>query len=80
MSADKTTRQKMEDIHDALVDALAARVTSAAEKKEPLPAAEITAIAKFLKDNNITALIGKSPAGKNLLKALPFAVGEQEQE
>lgn len=66
-------RAALEVLHEKLTEQIADRLEEAKGNPEkPLGAAEITAIAKFLKDNNITAVVAKSPAGRRALKALPF--------
>lgn len=75
MAANRTA---MEELHTALAEAWAKRLREAKAGGEPLSAAEATALAKFLKDNNITAVISATPAGKNILDDLPFDVEEDD--
>lgn len=73
MAAD---RNELEDLHVALTEFWANRVLAAKNGGDALTAAEATAVAKFLKDNNVTAVISASKTGKNLLSTLPFQTEE----
>jgi len=70
-------REDLESLHTKLTEFWAARVKEAAiDPEKPLTAAEATAVAKFLKDNNVTAIISASTPGKNILADLPFKTEE----
>ncbi|CAB4165237.1 hypothetical protein UFOVP823_21 [uncultured Caudovirales phage] len=68
-------RESVEALHTALTEFWSKRLIDAkAGGESALTAAEATALAKFLKDNNVTAILGSTPAGKNVLDSLPFGV------
>ncbi len=78
MSGAGTTRE-MRDLHGALTAALADRVKEAKTSPEkPLTAAEVAAIAKFLKDNGITAVLENSQDGRELVGSFPFPGAEAD--
>lgn len=70
-------RTDLEALHSTLTEFWAARLKSAKDGTgDPLTAAEATAVAKFLKDNNVTAIIKASDTGQSILASLPFEVEE----
>lgn len=49
------TRSRLSDLHRMFTEALIEELRQAGEDEVPLPAADKSVIAKFLKDNDITA-------------------------
>ena len=37
-----------------------------------MSSSEYSSLAKFLKDNNVTAILSAKPAGQNILDSMPF--------
>lgn len=53
--AKSATKSRLSDLHRMFTEALIEELHQAGEDKVPLPAADKSVIAKFLKDNDITA-------------------------
>ena len=71
-------RDFLQSLHAQLCESLAARVKeSKNDPEKPLTAAEIAAISKFLKDNNITATIPNTAAGQDIINEFPFPITDE---
>ena len=65
----RASEDALDGLHALLADSWADRIAESKENSElPLTAAERTALAKFLKDNNVTALAGSK-------RIAPLAIG-----
>lgn len=53
--AKAATKSRLSELHRMFTEALISELKEAGEEKIPLPAADKSVIAKFLKDNEITA-------------------------
>ena len=53
--AKAATKSRLSELHRMFTEALISELKQAGEEKIPLPAADKSVIAKFLKDNEITA-------------------------
>lgn len=65
---------RLNKIYDLYIESLISRL----EQDEPLTAAEMSAIGRFLKDNNISALPTPGSSLENLIDSLPFDVEHED--